>query len=94
MLHLQLRLHREVLHLYLEAALVARKLLPQPAGFVERPPGRGRLRLRLRRLDAETAGISNKPVIVMTSPEQPGPPRQHLGCEEEELSRKKEKDKT
>ena len=72
---------------------MTRQLLVQPVGLVKRPPGRGRLRLRLRRLDAETAGISNKPVIVMTSPEQPGPPRQHLGCKEEEFSRRK-KDKT
>ena len=64
------------LHLGLKAALVTRQLLMQPVGLVERPPSRGRLRPRLRRLDAKTAGvgnetvgISNKPVIVMTSPE-------------------------
>ena len=37
------------LHLGLEAALVTRQLLVQPVGLVKRPPGRGRLRLRLRR---------------------------------------------
>ena len=73
---------------------MTRQLLVQPVGLVKRPSGHGRLRPRLCRLDTETAIISNKPVIMMTSPEQPGPPRQHLGYEEKELSRKKEKDKT
>ena len=57
------------LHLGLEAALVTRQLLVQPIGLIKRPSGRGRLRPGLRRLDAETDGISNKPVIMMTSPE-------------------------
>ena len=68
---------------------MTRQLLVQPVSLVKRPPGRGRLRPRLRRLDIKTAGISNEPVIVMTGPEQPGPPRQHLGCKEEELNKKK-----
>ena len=47
------------LHLGLEAALVTRQLLMQPVGLVERPLSRGRLRPRLRRLDAKTAGVGN-----------------------------------
>ena len=56
-----LRLHHlggfclKKLHLGLEAALVTHQLLMQPVG----PSGRGRLRPRLRRLDAKTAGIGN-----------------------------------
>ena len=49
---------------------MTRQLLMQPVGLVERPPSRGRLRPRLRRLDAKTAGVGNEPVIVMTGPEQ------------------------
>ena len=37
----------EALHLGLKTALVARQLLLQPAGFVKRPLGPCRLRLRL-----------------------------------------------
>ena len=65
-----LRLHHlgglslESLHLGLEMALVACQLLLQPAGFVERPPGRHRLLLRLFHLGSKAAGIGNKPVIV------------------------------
>ena len=62
----------------------------QPVGLPKGPLGRGCLRTRLRRRDAKTAGISNKPVVMMTGLEQPGPSRQHLGCKEE-LSRKKNK---
>jgi len=80
------------LHLGLEAALVTRQLLMQPVGLVERPPSRGRLRPRLRRLDAKTAGVGNEPVVVMTGPEQTSPPGQHLGCEKEGLSRRKKQD--
>ena len=80
------------LHLGLEAALVTRQLLMQPVGLVERPPSRARLRPRLRRLDAKTAGVGNEPVVVMTGPEQTSPPGQHLGCEKEGLSRRKKQD--
>ena len=75
-----LRLHHlgglrlKELHLGLEAALVTRQLLMQPVGLVERPPSRGRLRPRLRHLDAKTAGVGNEPVVVMTGPEQMSPP--------------------
>ena len=62
------------LHLDLEAALVTRQMLMQPVGLIERPPSRGRLRPRLRRLDAKTAGVGNEPVVVMTGPEQTSPP--------------------
>ena len=56
-----LRLHRlgglrlKKLNLGLEVALVTRQLLVQPAGLLKRPPSRGRLRPRLRRLNAKTA---------------------------------------
>ena len=66
--------------------LVTRQLLMLLVGLVERPPGRGRLRPRLCRLDAKTAGVDNEPVIVMTSPEQTSPPGQHLGCEKQGFS--------
>ena len=78
-------------HLGLEAALVTRQLLMQLVGLVERPPGRGRLRPRLRHLDAKTAGVDNKPVIVMTGPEQTSPPGQHLGYEKEGFSERESK---
>ena len=84
-------LYLKELHLSLKAALVARQLLMQPVGLVERPPSRGRLRPRLRRLDAKTAGVGNEPVVVMTGPEQTSPPGQHLGYEKEGLSRRKSK---
>ena len=46
---------------------MTRQLLMQPVGLIKRPPSRGRLRPLLRRLDAKTAGVGNKPVIVMTA---------------------------
>ena len=78
-----------MLHLGLEADIVTRQLLMQPVGLVERPPGRGRLRPRPLRLDAKTAGVGNKPVIVMTSPEQSGLPGQHLGYKREDSGKEK-----
>ena len=95
-----LRLHHlggfrlKELHLGLEAALVTRRLLMQLVGLVKRPLSRGRLRPRLRRLGAKTAGVDNEPVVVMTGQMQPDPPRQHLGCKEEEFSRRRKNDKT
>ena len=56
-------------HIGLKAALVTRQLLVQPVGLVKIPLGRGRLRPRLRRLGAKTAGVGNEPVVVMTGPE-------------------------
>ena len=73
--HLGGGLRLKKLHLGLEAALVTRQLLMQPVGLVERPPSRGRLRPRLRRLDAKTDGIGIKPVVIMIGLEQLGPPR-------------------
>ena len=78
--------------LHLEAVLVTCQLLMQPVGLIKRPSGRGRLRPRLRRLDAKTAGVGNEPVVMMTGPKQTSPPGQHLDCEKEGLSRRKEQD--
>ena len=80
------------LYLGLKAALVTRQLLMQPVGLVKIPSGRGRLRSRLRRLDAKTAGVGNEPVVMMTGPEQPGPPRQHLGCKKKSSAEEKRQD--
>ena len=77
------------LHLGFEASLMARQLLSQMVGLVKQPPGRRRLLPRLRHLGAKAAGVSDKTIIVMTSPEQPGLPTQHLGCKEKEFSRRK-----
>ena len=66
---------------------MTRQLLMQPVGLIKRPPGRGCLRPRLRRLNAKTAGVGNEPVIVMTGPEQTSPPGQRLVCEEEGFSK-------
>ena len=88
-----LRLHHlgglrlKKLHLGLEAALMTRQPLPLLVGLVKRPLGHGRLRPRLRRLGAKAAGVSNKPVIVMTSLEQPSLPGQQLGSKEERFSK-------
>ena len=58
---------------------MTRQQLLQLVGLVKRPSGRGRLRPRMRHLGTKTAGVGNKPVLVMTSPEQPSLPGQHLG---------------
>ena len=68
---------------------MTRQLFVQLVGLIKRSSGRGRLRPRLRRLDAKTAGVGNEPVVVMTGPEQTSPSGQHLGCEKEGLSRRK-----
>ena len=70
---------------------MTRQLLMQPVGLIKRPSGRGRVSPRLRRLDAKAAGISNKPIVMMTGPKQLGPPRLHLAAKKKSSAEEKER---